>query len=274
MGVSQPPVGGTVTATYSPSPLCPGGDAVLTSVGSVGNVAWYSAAAVFNPKTGCQCPALTTFKPVAGALTGVTVNTNAVNQTTCYAAKVFDPAGICPPVWSTNIATVNVHLPPSPPAITGPPYICCGKNAIINLTPGPIAVGCTPTAMPITFQLINLSTGVTTTASAGPNIVTSPGNYQAVATNSCGSVTSSILTILPDDLAVTITGPCCDCKGVPITLTANPAGGVGPYSYLWNTGGTGKTITVSPTVNTTYTVTVTDHNGCTATFSFTVTVCG
>ena len=55
------------------------------------------------------------------------------------------------------------------------------------------------------------------------------------------------------------------CSGQNIVLTAS--GGV---SYLWNTGMNSASITVNPTQTTTYTVTVTNANGCTGTASRTV----
>jgi len=57
------------------------------------------------------------------------------------------------------------------------------------------------------------------------------------------------------------------CQGESVTLTAAD----GANAYLWNTGQTGKSVTVSPEDTTTYTVTVTD-NGCSATDDVTVTV--
>ena len=47
-----------------------------------------------------------------------------------------------------------------------------------------------------------------------------------------------------------------------LTLQANVSGGTAPYSYAWSNGANSSSITVSPTVNTTYSVTVTDQNGC------------
>ena len=47
-----------------------------------------------------------------------------------------------------------------------------------------------------------------------------------------------------------------------IMLTASPSGSVADYSYSWSNGSTSSTAMVSPTVNTNYTVTVTDQNGC------------
>jgi hypothetical protein len=49
------------------------------------------------------------------------------------------------------------------------------------------------------------------------------------------------------------------------TVSHNAAlGGVPPYSYLWSNGVTDESFEVCPTTSTTYTVTVTDDNGCTA----------
>jgi hypothetical protein len=56
-----------------------------------------------------------------------------------------------------------------------------------------------------------------------------------------------------------------------ITLTAQPSG-TAPYNYSWSNGATTQSTTVSPATATTYTVTVTDANGCTGTASKQVTV--
>jgi hypothetical protein len=62
------------------------------------------------------------------------------------------------------------------------------------------------------------------------------------------------------------------CAGASITLDANPSGGAGPYTFLWNTGATSQAITVSPASTTAYSATVTGATGCTASSSETVTV--
>jgi len=48
------------------------------------------------------------------------------------------------------------------------------------------------------------------------------------------------------------------------TLTATASGGTTPYSYVWSTTEPTQSVTVSPTVPTTYSVTVTDANNQTA----------
>nr|MBA3674275.1 T9SS type A sorting domain-containing protein [Chitinophagaceae bacterium] len=57
-----------------------------------------------------------------------------------------------------------------------------------------------------------------------------------------------------------------------ITLTSNVTGGTPAYSYMWSTGALTSGVTVSPVVNTTYTLTVTDANGCTATANKSIVV--
>lgn len=57
-----------------------------------------------------------------------------------------------------------------------------------------------------------------------------------------------------------------------LTLSVDVTGANGALSYLWSNGATTPTITVTPTVPATYTVTVTDASGCSATASELVNV--
>ena len=57
------------------------------------------------------------------------------------------------------------------------------------------------------------------------------------------------------------------CNGSTSTITATPTGGRPTYTYAWSNGAT--TATIGNVANGTYTVTVTDANGCTATSSVT-----
>ncbi len=79
--------------------------------------------------------------------------------------------------------------------------------------------------------------------------------------NLCGVVTC--ITVAATALSAQVTTTDAACNGTGGTATATASGGVGPYSYLWNTGDTAAVITdLAPG---TYTVTVTDASGCTAT---------
>lgn len=67
------------------------------------------------------------------------------------------------------------------------------------------------------------------------------------------------------------------CPGATVTIGNNPiaTGGAGaPYTVLWSNGETSNTIQVSPTLTTTYTVTVTDASGCDAIDQVVVNVSG
>lgn len=63
--------------------------------------------------------------------------------------------------------------------------------------------------------------------------------------------------------------------GDTINIWVQASGGITPYTYLWDNGlGTSSTATVSPTVNTTYNVTVTDLCGSTITENVVITIGG
>lgn len=62
------------------------------------------------------------------------------------------------------------------------------------------------------------------------------------------------------------------CNGSSTTLQGQASDGIAPYTYLWSTGATTSSITVSPAATTNYTLTITDANGSVATDAVTVTV--
>ena len=100
--------------------------------------------------------------------------------------------------------------------------------------------------------------------------VSTAGDYRAKVTdaNGCTSDYSTPnLTIAqfdsPTVLITTVPGATI-CTGDTATLTAEANGGLEPYTYLWSNSDTTQAISVAPTTTTTYSVTVTDSNGCTA----------
>lgn len=87
--------------------------------------------------------------------------------------------------------------------------------------------------------------------------VNANGNYTVTVTNANGctaTATSNVTQYAP--VNVLVTGSTTACQGTPITLSATG----GFSTYAWNIGGTTQSINV--TASGTYTVTVTDANGC------------
>lgn len=83
--------------------------------------------------------------------------------------------------------------------------------------------------------------------------------------------TASVLINLPP--IVVATPDTSICLGETVSLTATASGGSGGYTYIWdNSLGTGPTHSVTPDTTITYSVTVTDLAGCTASDQVTITV--
>ncbi len=86
------------------------------------------------------------------------------------------------------------------------------------------------------------------------------GNYLVTVTNSSNeSLVLSIDVAQPDPINLDLV-----LNGTSLTIQAN--GGVLPYTYSWSTGSTAAGIVA--TAGSTYSVTITDRNGCTATKSY------
>lgn len=108
-----------------------------------------------------------------------------------------------------------------------------------------------------------------TTNQTSQSIVVSAGTYCVTLTdqNSCGAVKCITVNPTPLTLSAVATGVNCP-NGQDGTVTANPVGGTAPFTYTWSNGG--NTQTISNLTPGTYSVTVSDSKGCSATASATV----
>lgn len=108
-----------------------------------------------------------------------------------------------------------------------------------------------------------------TTGQKTEQISVSEGTYCVTITddNSCGAV--SCITVETEPLTLSVTPQPVTCPGGDDgRVTANPVGGTAPFTYTWSNGGSGQMLqNLQPG---TYSVTVTDANGCTAMASATV----
>lgn len=90
------------------------------------------------------------------------------------------------------------------------------------------------------------------------------GNYTFFATdfNGCADTLSAGIN-QPNALAITLTPQKSTiCLGSSTVINSNVTGGTQPYSYLWNTTAISDSITVSPAVNTPFTLFITDSKNC------------
>ncbi|MBK9737332.1 MAG: hypothetical protein IPO92_21215 [Saprospiraceae bacterium] len=167
-------------------------------------------------------------------------------STTTYSVTVMDCNGCT--AESLRIVTVN----PLPiPIITGIKNLCYGESSILLASGGS------------TYLWSNGAS--TTSITVTPNITTS---YSVTVTtvNGCVESTSATVTVHPLPV-IGLVGDTEICNGETTRLTAS-----GGTSYLWSNGVTAYWIDVTPATSTTYSVTVTDGNGCQASSSITVTV--
>jgi uncharacterized repeat protein (TIGR01451 family) len=175
---------------------------------------------------------------------GATTQSIVVTANGTFSVTITDANGC-----SALSPSVNVTVLPAPVVNISGPNSSCG--------PATLDAG--------VFSSYLWSTGATTQTIN----VTTTGTYSVAVTdaNGCTGNDSHNIVINPAG-AANITGPTAMCPGDTVTLDA----GIGFASYLWSTGETTQSIDVSPGSTTTYSVNVTDGNGCNGSDTHTVTV--
>lgn len=179
-------------------------------------------------------------------ITGATSTTYSANTAGTYTVVITNSNG-CTTVSSGFSLTSNPGLSVS---ITGNNSICSGASTTFTANPAG-------------------SSYVWSNSSTTQNIIiSSSGTYSVTVTgaNGCSGTASRVLTV-NNNPTITITGTTSICLGGSTTLTANDA-----ETYVWNTGASTASISVSPSVNTTYTVTGTFASGCTSSTTVGITV--
>jgi len=157
---------------------------------------------------------------------------------------------------ATTNATIPINAPPSP-IISAPATVCANATANASVA---AQAGATY-AWTITNGTINSGQGtnaINFTAGTSGTVVLS----MSETLGGCSGSASHSVTINPAP-AVSISGPASVCPNTTATLDA----GAGFTSYAWSTGATTQTITVPAG---TYSVTVTNASGCSASATKTV----
>ena len=168
--------------------------------------------------------------------TSATTRTISVTSASTYAVTVTNANG-CKATASAITTASSLPVP----VITGATTFCQGSFTTLDAGAG--------------FSSYSWSTGATTRTITA-NTAT---NFSVTVTNANGCAGSSnINTSFYTPPTPSITGKSDICPGGSTTLTANN----GYVSYSWSTGATNQSILVNAVG--TYTVTVTDANGCSA----------
>lgn len=99
------------------------------------------------------------------------------------------------------------------------------------------------------------------------------GTYTVTVTDASGcTVTETVTVNVIPDVFVSAGTDQTVCSGDVVYLSGTASAGTAPYNYSWSNGSTNQNQTINPTATDTYSVTVTDANGCTASSNVTVTV--
>ncbi len=176
---------------------------------------------------------------------GATTQNIPVYNPNTYVVTAFNDYGC-----STAISHTVTSNPKPIPVIEGNTIFCSGSSTTLTATGG------------VAYEWSNgsISPGITVT-DENIYIVTVFNQY------GCAASTSVTTTHLPAPES-TIFGDASICSGNELTLSV-----LDVYSnYLWSTGSTQPSITVSPTENTIYNVTITNSDGCSAVFQHEVSV--
>lgn len=181
-------------------------------------------------------------------------------------------------MWSNGQTTSQISVSPSSDLIytvtATDQYGCRGSisaSVTVNIVPSINILGnrsfCEGGSTTLTATGGSYYTWSTGENSASVNIGT-VGTYSVTATNSLGCTNSESVTVTSMGRPyISIFGKSSICAGETDTLVAG-----GANQYIWSTGETGSTIHVMPTQNTTYSVTGTGYNGCTAVVSKVVNI--
>jgi hypothetical protein len=217
----------------------------------------------------------------------LTVNANASSTAVCIGNQVTLTAnstgGTGAPTYSWSNTTTGPLTAASPTAntiytVTATDANSCTatKTVQVNTNPLPtLSVSINPTLVcsgqSSTLTVTGANTYTWSTSSTATTIVVNPtvsSSYTASGTNTNGCIGQTVNSVSVSIPTINVSSSASVmCLGSAAVISAS-----GANTYTWNTSSNSSSITVSPTVNTTFTVTGTSALGCTVSSIFTQSV--
>ena len=203
----------------------------------------------------------------------------------CYDFTISDSYGdgLCTPYSNNPLGSYSVtNLSTGTVVITGCDFaggetnnFCVGSVTPLTATASATATSCNggtdgSVAVTATGGTGNFTYAWNTGATTATVNSLAAGTYTVTVADGNNSTTATATVNQPSAITLTVNGnnPSCN-DGTDGAVTANATGGTGAKSFVWSTGNGGGSL--SNLGAGTYSVTVTDINGCTATASQTLT---
>jgi hypothetical protein len=279
----------TVSITSTHTMLCGGSTATLTASGSAGSYSWNTGA---QTNTISVSPSSTT---VYYASSSGTANCYSATQFTLpvqyLSIALQNPTtSICSGhsyvlsasagssySWSTGQTSQAITVTPTTSTIYS--LSAGGNNCVmtatyaLNVLPSPIVTivathysvcaGQNVTLTAFGASAYNWNTGQTSQSIVATPFANSTYSVTGTATNNCASSTSYTIGVTAYPVLSVTSSTTISCSGSTVLLNAS-----GATIYNWNTGQQGFSLSISPTITSTYTVTGIT-NGCSSTKMFT-----
>jgi hypothetical protein len=289
--VTVSPVPSTSITPSGPTTFCPGasvdltatsGTSYLWSDGSITQtinvIATGNYMVTVTYSNGCTGTADMDVNVSSSPVTNITTSTGGTTVCAGESISLTATAGVSY-MWSTGATTqsINVTTAGTYDVTVTYPGNCTGTSAPVNITVNTPAVATITPSGPIIFceggnviltassgQSYNWSNGETTQTL----IVDTSGSFTVTVSDANGCTSSASTTVTVNSATaptISASGSTTICQGDTVVLTSSSA-----QSYFWSGGVITQSVIV--TSGGTYTVTITDANGCTNSASETVTV--
>lgn len=234
---------------------------------------------VYDPPIPCAGDSVTITAQVADSLQELYVYQWSTGETTASVRKKVNPGASYSVVVTERFCFATVTIPVTPPVEALPQAPVVSQTSVTGCSGLPFPAVTTNASPNQIVDWYDQNTGGTLISSTNSFSPANAGPYYGEMRNLNGGQcisTSRTAVSFTTNPAINISSTSNDfslCPGQSATISAIANGGSGSFNYSWNNNlGTGQSHQVTPNATTTYVVTATDANNCTAVSQVTLTV--